>query len=153
MSPVATAHTPAQPAPDAPAALSAALAHLAASEAALAAALRAPGTGRGTGPASDRATDAGDAAPAAPGPGALALMATLADHRLRPWAEQRPWTLVGLAAVAGALLASPRGRGLVGAVAVAALLPPPPGRLGPRALGRGLAMLLSPRSPRAERRP
>jgi hypothetical protein len=131
-----TAGAPAEPSPPA---LVAALAHLAASEAALAAALQAQGGGRRAAPGPGGQADTG-----------LAALAALADERLRPWAEHRPWALVGLAAVAGALLASPRGRGLLGAAALAALLPPPPGRLGPRALGRGLALLLTPRT---ERRP
>jgi len=130
------------PAPPTPPELEAALAHLAASESALATALRAQG-GHGT-----STTDPHGAGAAASGARVLPLLAALADERLRPWAEHRPWLLVGLAAVAGALLASPRGRGLLGAAALAALLPPPPGRLGPRALGRGLALLLTPRTGR-----
>ena len=46
-----------------------------------------------------------------------------------------------LAAGAGAFLASRRGRGLIGSVAAAALLAPPPGRRGWQLLGQGLSML------------
>lgn len=142
MSPPAALQAPADPAPPG---LAAALAHLAASEAALATALQAQG---GRGSATPGPADAEPAAGAFAGARVLPLLAALADERLRPWAEHRPWMLVGLAAVAGALLASPRGRGLLGAAALAALVPPPPGRLGPWALGRGLALLLAPRNGR-----
>lgn len=114
-----------------PLALQAALSHLTTTQTALLAAL-------GAGPSTtDRGTEA--AAPAPPG---LGLVAQLAERSLQPWADRRPWTLVALAVAAGALLASRRGRGLVGAVAMTALFAPTPDRLAARVLGRGIGLVL-----------
>jgi hypothetical protein len=115
-------------------ALAAAQRHLAASQAALSAAMRGETPGQAPGAA---ANAAGLGAPAG-----VSLLALLADRSLAPWAERRPWALVGLAAAAGALLASRRGRGLVSAVVMTALLAPPPGRLSARAIGHGLGLVL-----------
>jgi hypothetical protein len=117
--------------PDSPA-LAAARLRLQASHAALAAALR------GGKPGSDAVAGAAGA----PQPAGAPLFAQLAGQALAPWAEQRPWTLVTLAAAAGALLASRRGRGLLGTVAMAALLAPTPRRRGLQLLGQGVAMAL-----------
>ncbi len=122
------------------AALAAARRHVQETHAALAAALHPPG---------DDDTDA-DVAGGRRAAGDLprhSLVMQFAEHAVAPWAAERPWTLMALAAAAGALLASRRGRGVLGSVAMAALLAPPPGRRGLPALGAaGFGWLLRRRS-------
>jgi ElaB/YqjD/DUF883 family membrane-anchored ribosome-binding protein len=139
--------------PDAPPALAAAQLHLQATHAALAAALRQEADAD-----ADADTDAkaaiDDEAPAgrdgsaSAGAGLLrqSLVVQLAEHAVAPWAEQRPWTLMAVAAGAGALLASRMGRGMLGSLAMAALLAPAPGRRTLQPLAAGLAFLLRRRS-------
>lgn len=127
------------PRPDAPPALAAAQLHLQATHAALAAALQQE--------AEAEAPAAADGTPAS-GMGLLrhSLVAQMAGHAVAPWAEQRPWTLMAVAAGAGALLASRVGRGMLGSLVMAALLTPAPARRDVQPLAAGLAFLLRRRS-------
>jgi hypothetical protein len=133
--------------PDAPPALAAAQLHLQATHAALAAALR-QGTDADAEAAIDDEAPAGRDGSASAGAGLLrqSLVVQLAEHAVAPWAEQRPWTLMAVAAGAGALLASRMGRGMLGSLAMAALLAPAPGRRTLQPLAAGLAFLLRRRS-------
>lgn len=133
--------------PDAPPALAAAQLHLQATHAALAAALR-QGTDADAEAEIDAEAPAGSDGPVSAGAGLLrqSLVVQLAEHAVAPWAEQRPWTLMAVAAGAGALLASRMGRGMLGSLAMAALLAPAPGRRTLQPLAAGLAFLLRRRS-------
>jgi hypothetical protein len=71
----------------------------------------------------------------------LPLVVQLAENAIAPWAEQRPWTLMALAAGAGALLVSPRGRRVLGSLVASILVAPAPGRRGWQVLGQGLSLL------------
>jgi hypothetical protein len=127
--------------PDAPPALAAAQLHLQATHAALAAALRQEADAEAE---VDAEVLAGSEGTAGVGAGLLrqSLVVQLAGHAVAPWAEQRPWTLMAVAAGAGALLASRMGRGMLGSLAMAALLAPAPGRRPLQPLAAGLAFLL-----------
>ncbi len=100
--------------------------HLQATHAALAAALSHHAGG-------DNDTDSG-AADAEGGP-RPPLVLLLAERAVAPWAAERPWTLMAVAALAGGLLASRRGRTLLGSAVLAAVLAPVPRRGGLPALG------------------
>ncbi len=125
--------------PDAAPALAAAQLHLQATHAALAAALRQEAEAK-----VEAEAPAGSEGTASAGAGLLrqSLVVQLAGHAVAPWAEQRPWTLMAVAAGAGALLASRMGRGMLGSLAMAALLAPAPGRRPLQPLAAGLAFLL-----------
>jgi hypothetical protein len=127
--------------PDAAPALAAAQLHLQATHAALAAALRQEADAEAE---VDAEVLAGSEGTAGVGAGLLrqSLVVQLAGHAVAPWAEQRPWTLMAVAAGAGALLASRMGRGMLGSLAMAALLAPAPGRRPLQPLAAGLAFLL-----------
>ncbi len=133
--------------PDAPPALVAAQVHLQATHAALAAALRQEDVADADAEINAEAP-AGSEGTATAGAGLLrqSLVVQLAGHAVAPWAEQRPWTLMVVAAGAGALLASRMGRGMLGSLAMAALLAPAPGRRTLQPLAAGLAFLLRRRS-------
>jgi hypothetical protein len=133
--------------PDAPPALAAAQLHLQATHAALAAALRQEAVADADAEI-DAEAPAGSEGTATAGAGLLrqSLVVQLAGHAVAPWAEQRPWTLMAVAACAGALLASRMGRGMLGSIAMAALLAPAPGRRPLQPLAAGLAFLLRSRS-------
>lgn len=137
--------------PDARPALAAAQLHLQATHAALAAALRQEADADADTDAKaaiDAEAPAGSDGPVSAGAGLLrqSLVVQLAEHAVAPWAEQRPWTLMAVAAGAGALLASRMGRGMLGSLAMAALLAPAPGRRTLQPLAAGLAFLLRRRS-------
>jgi len=125
--------------PDAAPALAAAQLHLQATHAALAAALRHEAEAK-----AEAEAPAGSEGTASTGAGLLrqSLVVQLAGHAVAPWAEQRPWMLMAVAAGAGALLASRMGRGMLGSLAMAALLAPAPGRRPLQPLAAGLAFLL-----------
>jgi hypothetical protein len=131
--------------PDTPPALAAAQLHLQATHAALAAALRQEAE---VDAELETEAPAGSEGTVSAGAGLLrqSLVVQLAGHAVAPWAEQRPWTLMAVAAGAGALLASRLGRGMLGSLAMAALLAPAPGRRPLQPLAAGLAFLLRRRS-------
>jgi hypothetical protein len=133
--------------PDTPPALAAAQLHLQATHAALAAALRQEADADAEAEI-DAEAPAGSEGPASAGAGLLrqSLLVQVAGHAVAPWAEQRPWTLMAVAAGAGALLASRVGREMLGSLAMAALLAPAPGRRPLQPLAAGLAFLLRRRS-------
>ncbi len=121
------------PRPDAPPALAAAQLHLRATHAALAAALRREAeVDAEINAAVDAGAPAGREDTARSGAGLLrqSLVVQLAGHAVAPWAEQRPWTLMAVAA------------GALGSLAMAALLAPAPGRRPLQPLAAGLAFLL-----------
>lgn len=124
-----------EPAPGA--ALLAAQRRLQGTQAALAAAL----LGDGSDPDVSASSNERPGVPARPRPRSP-LVVQLAESAIAPWAEQRPWTLMALAAGTGALLASPRGRSMFGPLAAAILLAPSPARRGWQVLGQGLSLLV-----------
>lgn len=133
--------------PDAPPALAAAQLHLQATHAALAAALRQEAVADAEAEIdAEAATGSEGTVSATAGLLRQSLAVQLAGHAVAPWAEQRPWTLMAVAAGAGALLASRMGRGMLGSLAMAALLAPASGRRPLQPLAAGLAFLLRRRS-------